>query len=590
MNTKEILKRLLKNRETVHYPKPKFFFEGQPGGKWLGTSYFYRLLKDSSEEIKKRFEMEVFFICPKTVIIQTDLFKEFMDQNDLWDIAYSEKEEQQLKQKFLEAQFNSKQKKQLVAILEQFADPITVRSSSLNEDSERFSFAGIFYSVILPNDNEDFKVRLYQLEDAIKLVYFSQYSKKAKEFYGRLNILGGDERMAIVIQQVTGQYYNRQNYSLYYPELSFVSFSYNEYATDQINPFDGYYKLAMGLGVGTVEIDYKTAIAVNIGKPNPIVGLNTPKDIATNSPKYFYALNLKKSKERVVNEGQFLLRLPLEYIDKKILERHGSYYDEDFTPLNFLFNDKKYFYYADFRKSINKQKIGINSTIEFLRDLLRENFEKDVDFEGSIDIIEEDNKRFFIFYPLQARFQVVTKEARKEKLPQIEQQRVILKGSRGIGKGEYEINIVVYVATKFSELYLYSNDISAEIAAINIELKQRNLPRYLLITPGRFGTQEKSVGVVGDFSTISHANAIIEVLNETENLTSSQGTHFFEDVRAVGMAYLSTKEFSSAQKQKLFEMGKILIKTTHCFVLEFDPPLKLELDKNSNYILFQDYS
>ncbi|MCX8163685.1 MAG: PEP/pyruvate-binding domain-containing protein [Candidatus Micrarchaeota archaeon] len=587
METKIILSELIKDKRVIHCPKTKFVFEGQPGGKWLGTNYFYKLLKDSSTEIKERFKEEVFFICPKTTVIQTDLFKEFMDQNNLWELAYSIDLDQVLKMKFLNATFNNKQKSILASVLEDFRGPITLRSSALTEDAERVSFAGVFYSVELPNIHRDFKVRLKQFEDAMKLIYFSQYSRHAKEFYSRCNILAGDERMAVLVQELCGMPHKSRLGLVYYPELSFVGFSYNEYAINMINPNDGVYRLAFGLGAGVVEIEDKTAITINIGRPKPIIGLNTKKEIILNSPKYFYALDLHTNKTVLTKENSFRKKLPITELEQEILLRHGSYYNEDFLAVSHIFKKENYNYYVDFSNSINKKKIGINSVIEFLRDMLRDNFEKDVDFEGAIDIIKDGAKNYFVFYPLQARFQVRGEEQRKEKLSEIEKDRILIVGENGLGKGHYVIYFVIYVDRKLEELFRYSEEISNEINLLNLKLKGKGVySRYLLITPGRFGTEEKSVGVVGNFSTISHANAIIEVLNKTEFLQSSLGTHFFEDIRAAGIAYLYTKNFQKSQKEELFKKAKKIERVNHCYLLEFQQPLILELDKKNNYMIY----
>ncbi|MFN3910374.1 MAG: PEP/pyruvate-binding domain-containing protein, partial [Candidatus Anstonellaceae archaeon] len=329
------LVQIIKNQRQVVCPNERFLFEGQPGGKWLGTSYFYRLLKDNASEIEKRFEGQVFFVCPRTIVLQTDLFKDFMDQNNLWEFAYQTNDDQKIKKKFLEAEFNRKQKEELSSIIKIFDKPLAIRSSSLNEDAERVSFAGIFYSIFLPNNLESIEERNAQLQDAIKLVYMSQYLEKAKEFYNRFNVLWGDERMAVIIQEVAGREHLIKDKRIYYPELSFVSFSYNDYATDMVEPSSGFYRIALGLGVGTVELEHNVSIAVNTGRPNPIIGLTCREDIIRNSPQYFYAIDLSK-KNNIINEQyDFLLKLPVGFLEQTIIERHGTYFDEDFLPSTF---------------------------------------------------------------------------------------------------------------------------------------------------------------------------------------------------------------------------------------------------------------
>ncbi|MCM8830621.1 MAG: PEP/pyruvate-binding domain-containing protein [Candidatus Omnitrophica bacterium] len=583
MNQKILLDLIKKQNQVVFYQKPKFLFEGQPGGKYIGTSYFYNLLKENSKEIEKKFDREVFFICPKTLVIQTDLFKDFMDQNNLWDFSYYTNNDKQIKERFLKAEFNREQKKQFYRLMNFFDKPIVVRSSSIQEDAERASFAGIFYSIFLPKPNQ---IQISDIENAIKLIYASQYLKKAKEFYDRLNILAGDERMAIMIQEVAGMEHTTQQRLLYYPELSFVCFSFNEYATKMINPSDGFYRLSLGLGLGAVEMESQMSVSVNIGRPNPIIGLNSIKDIIKNSPKYFYALELSKKDLTIFNENEFVLKLPIEEIDPAILSRHATLYDEDFNPVFLKIQDsRRYSLYVDFKKSINYTKNGINSVIKFLMEMLRENFEKDVDFEGAIDIIEQKNQTIYIFYPLQARFQVRDERSRKEKLPEIEENKILLKGHGAGGKGEYLINYVVLVNQEIKGFYRYNNEIGLEISQINLELKEiGSKARYLLLTPGRFGTIDPSVGISADFSYISHAEAIVEVIS-SRNIPTG-GTHFFEDVRSAGMAYLHTEQNGELVQKKFFSLATKIQKRKYCFVLEYEKPLKLEIDKESNYILY----
>jgi hypothetical protein len=574
-------------------PDAKFFSSGSGGGKWQNTKFFYHLMESTKHLAEKEFEGRVLFSAPLTSVVGTDLFKEFMDLNDLWASSYANAGGKLIVRHFLNAKMPPESKEIFHEIACRHVGPIAIRSSAQNEDSDSGSYAGIYYSIFLPNIGPESE-RIANIEAAAKLVYSSIYLGRAIDYTTRITRPPvGDERMALLIQDVAGKPWSWKGKNYFSPLVSFVGISFNEYAHGMLNAEDGFYRLCLGLGIGVVEMDFQTALRANIGRPQLLSGLSDVREVLEHTPRYFYALDLDASLSSLLSsEEQFVRRLGVfEDAPVQMVEPYCRWYDEDGVLRHVKPLHGKAYPALTFDRLVSSGKYSLTHAIAYLRDILRDAYESEVDFEGSADRTDDGR---LVVHLLQSRPLVRTAHSRLSQLPDVSAYRRILHGEFAVGAGKYSMRVVVWVPYKLNELYGSLHEVSAELSAINQYLSQGGEnSMYLLIVPGRFGNREATEqglsaadGIPGDFNTISHAAAVVEHLS-LHQPHSSQGTHFFNDVVSVGMAYLYYTREGQLNVANLLSLASNIEDRKFARILYYDPPLQLLLDKKGNYVIYQ---
>jgi hypothetical protein len=156
-------------------------------------------------------------------------------------------------------------------------------------------------------------------------------------------------------------------------------------------------------------------------------------------------------------------------------------------------------------------------------------------------------------------------------------------GSLGHGLNK-EIHDLLYVR---QDTWLAAKNklIAREIGELNSKLKKEKRP-YLLIGPGRWGTADEWLGIPVKWSQISAAKVIVEASPSGYNVDPSQGTHFFHNITAQGVGYLTLppgveKTDSSHECFMDWEwLGsqQTHAQTSHLRHLRFEEPLTVVLD------------
>jgi hypothetical protein len=573
--------------KTVRVPPFTHYFGGNSGGKFSGLNDFANIVSEREEKLKKEFKESVYFVCPKTSVLDTNLFDSFMEKNDLWyKIENCKKDE--IEKLFLEAKFDENEKLIFKKILNDIEvghlRPIVVRSSSLNEDAERASFAGIYRSILLPNAHHDEEIRLKQLETAIKLIFASVFSEAAIAYRENRGIPGGNEKMAILIQNVVGRLWNERNGNyIYHPELSFAAFSYNDYPVFGSSPKGGVVRIAFGLGKGVVDTEQQTAIRVALDRPLTIFEMYDLPQALKSSPRYFYALPFSLTTELPQNEDSFIKKYNIrDHANERLIEKHSEYfYDNSLRPFKPLEG-----FYAQILtfKNIIKGHMGNNviQIIKTLNDLLQEYYGNYVDFEGALDFIEDAKGSMkTVVYLLQSRTQVRGNMNRIKELPKIPSEKVLLNTSETIGKGKQIMEYVVFVDPK-SFNFSSSKKLAEKIKEINKEMKENE--KYLLLVPGRIGSSEPSLGIPCDFSYINNAAAIFEYI--TENWEPSQGTHMFEAIIGSGIV-IGHYNSENLNKEFLEKKGKLIKSDDGVYFYRFEKKLKLDIDEEGKALIYE---
>lgn len=517
------------SKETYH-PDIRFtrLRPGSLGGKGRGIAFLQFLLNSFllEDELSQIFSIRI----PKTVVIGTDEFDRFMEDNEnLYEVALSDKEDKVIKHSFMKAKLDPSLIEDLKEILKSINGPLSIRSSSLLEDSQYQPFAGVFETYMLPN-NQSLKTRVQLLCNAIKLVYASSFLKQAKSYAESTGQSVEESKMAVVIQQVVGR--KRPN-NLSYPCFSGVATSYNYYPISYMKPEDRIVFLALGLGKTIVD----GGLTHRFCPQYPEVSFYSTQDqMLLNSQKKFFAIDLaSKSTTFEKGEDSFLKKVSFFDAEPETLSRIADTYDYndqiikpgyhgDGTPLITFSNQLKYESYPFARLltkilTLGEQTMG--SSVE-------------IEFAGNF---QHTPTKQTTFYLLQIRPYTQYDVPLEEETKEPSSKDIVIKSSLASGNRIIQdIYDIVYVKPEVFDK-LATRKMVPEIDRLNKKLKTEGVP-YILIGFGRWGTFDTSLGIPVKWNNISGAQVIIETGLEDFQIEHSQGSHFFQNITTANIGYL----------------------------------------------------
>ncbi|MEA5128255.1 MAG: PEP/pyruvate-binding domain-containing protein [Proteiniphilum sp.] len=504
--------------------------EGSLGGKGRGLAFIGYMVK-THLELNNNQNFPV--TTPKTVVLCTDIFDEFMEANNLYPVALSELEDEMILKHFLAAKLPKRLVSDFLVFFEAIETPIAIRSSSLLEDSQYQPFAGIYSTYMIPYVNDKYEmVRL--LSNAIKAVYASVFYKDSKAYMAATQNLIDQEKMAIVLQEVVGSQYG----NLCYPAISGVARSLNYYPIGNEKPEDGIVNMAFGLG--KYIMDGNTGLRFSPLHASNILQLSSLDLALSDTQTRFYALDLHSEiKDFMVDDGFNLLKLRLKEAEK---EGPLRYVASTYDPQDHLIRDG---YYEGGRKIISFANIlqhGMFPLSEILDKLLKagqKEMGRPVEIEFAVDIADN---QFASFYVLQIRPIVDNKEVVHENLEEVLQTNTVLFSKNALGNGiSNDVHDVVYVKTaafNASKTPL----IAREIELLNSRFAAEGT-NYVLVGPGRWGSSDPWLGIPVKWPHISQARVIVESAMENYRIEPSQGTHFFQNLTSFGVGYFTVNPF-----------------------------------------------
>lgn len=508
---------------------------GSLGGKARGLGFVNTLL--SNFEIRYRFEGVKIFV-PAAVVVATDVFDQFLDDNELREYALLSQNDEELKNKFFVADlFPEEAKKSLEEFLEVVREPIAVRSSSLLEDSQGQPFAGVYDTFMLPNNNPDVKVRLKQLIHAIKRIYVSIFYSKSKDYIRVTSYRLEEEKMAVIIQKLVGATHNGK----YYPEFSGVAKSYNFYPTPPLKSSDGIVSVAPGLGKSIVEggLTYRFCPK----QPQHNLQFPTIDDLLKYSPKEFFALDLN---EDYLDDGIAEDRLVKKYylndaVKDGTLNAVGSTYSLDnYAVYDGVDRDgPKIFTMAPILKY---NVFPLPQILELLLEMGGWGTASPIEIEFAVNLTVPEGKPKE-FGLLQMRPLVINNEIEQLDIEHYHDDELICRSENVLGHGlMQDVKDVVFVnLAKFDRKHTL--EVAHEISQINSNLVNGGYP-YLLVGVGRWGTLDPWLGIPVTWEQISGARAIVEANFKDFNVQPSQGSHFFQNLTSFKVGYFTVDEYT----------------------------------------------
>ncbi len=546
--------------------------EGSLGGKGRGLAFLDNIIK-RHPELNQFSNARV--MIPKTVVLCTDYFDQFMDKNNLWGIALSDASDEEILRHFLKAQLPDALIADFFTFFDAVKSPIAVRSSSLLEDSHYQPFAGIYSTYMIPYLDDKYEM-LRMLACAIKGVYASVYYKDSKAYMTATSNVIDQEKMAVILQEVVGKTHGDR----YYPTFSGVLRSLNYYPIGDETAEEGIASLALGLG--KYIVDGGQTLRVSPYHPAQVLQTSEMETALRETQTRFYALDMSRvGDDFQVDDGFNIKNLRVKEADKDgALNGIASTFD----PNDQIIRDG---IYEGGRKVISFCGVlqhGVFPLPELLQ--MSERFGADemrrpVEIEFACNLENgEKGKMDGDFYLLQIRPIVDSKQVLDTDLNAIADGQCLLRSSNSLGHGISEdVTDVVYV--KAGDDFTASDNplIADEIEQINRRFLDEGR-NYVLIGPGRWGSSDYWLGIPVKWPHISAARVIVEEGLKNYHVDPSQGTHFFQNLTSFGVGYFNINAYNGdgVFRKDVLDRMPAVEETAHVRHVRFDRPLKIMMD------------
>ena len=542
--------------------------EGSLGGKGRGLAFLDNVVK-RHPQFNQYPNMTV--QIPKTVVLCTDLFDQFMEQNNLYQIALSDASDEEILSHFLRAQLPDVLIADFFTFFEATRSPIAIRSSSLLEDAHYQPFAGIYSTYMIPYV-EDKYAMLQMLACAIKGVYASVYYKDSKTYMAATSNVIDQEKMAVILQEVVGKTYGDR----YYPNFSGVLRSLNYYPIGDETAEDGIASLALGLG--KYIVDGGQTLRVSPYHPTQVLQTSEMDIALKETQTKFYALDLTHvSNDFKVDDGFNILKLKVKEADK---DKSLNYIASTFDPYDQVIRDG---IYEGGRKVITFSGVLQQAVLplpEILQMAMKygtEAMRRPVEIEFACNVNDDKTGNFYL---LQIRPIVDSKQMLEEDLSAIPDEQCIMRSNMSLGHGISEDVVdVVYVKTDDNFTAMNNPTIADDIERINRKFLAEG-KNYILAGPGRWGSSDYWLGIPVKWPNISAARIIVEVALKNYRVDPSQGTHFFQNLTSFGVGYFTIDSNTNQGffRQDLLDEMPTVEETKFVRHVRFPHPLKIMMD------------
>ncbi|HKF06641.1 MAG TPA: PEP/pyruvate-binding domain-containing protein [Candidatus Sulfotelmatobacter sp.] len=500
---------------------------GSLGGKARGLAFVRHLLR--TRRIVKRFP-GIRIAVPPAVVIATDMFDQFLAENNLSDFALHCDDDSEIQQRFLDSSLPATLTDNLKAFLEEVRYPLAVRSSSLLEDSQYQPFTGVYETFMLGNQQPDLQVRLDELSEAIKRIYASTFSQHAKAYVRATPYRLEEEKMAVILQQVVGALHGPR----FYPDFSGVVRSHNFYPVEPMTYSDGI--AAVALGLGRTVVDGGKCISFCPRYPRNLLQFSSVEDILSNTQTEFCALEL----DGVANgTGPGHLREARYGLD--VAEADGTLHAvaSTYSPENEAVYDglsRAGPRVVTFAPMLKHGLFPIASILDVLVRAGEDALGNPVEIEFAVRLPRGEEPAEFGF--LQIRPLTLARDHQDLAITNLVPSQLVCHSTKVLGNGRIEnlCDIVVVDSHRFERSR--SPQVAHAVAHFNATLSTENRP-YLLIGVGRWGSNDPWLGIPVEWDEISGARVIVEAGFRDFRVTPSQGSHFFQNLTAFQVGYFT---------------------------------------------------
>lgn len=565
------------NKETFD-PKNSFarIGGGSLGGKARGLGFINTMITNYG--ISEKFD-EVEISVPSAIVIGTDVFDRFIQDNKLEQYAFLDIDDIEITRAFVDAQnFPLGIIQKLREFLEITHSPLAVRSSSLLEDSQFQPFAGVYETYMIPNSDPDIDVRLNELLQSIKSVYASTYHRKAKDYMQATAYRLEEEKMAVVVQRLVGAKRDHR----FYPDFAGVAKSYNFYPVPPQKSTDGIALVALGLGKTVVEGGNTIRFCPRY--PKHLLQFFSTKETLKNAQQEFYALDLNGKLEHHLDSIEDPL---VKLYDLTDSEKDGTLFSVGSTYSSE--NDAVYdgisregLRVVTFAPVLKHKIFPLPEILDLLLDMGSWGMGTPVEIEFAVNLNVPNGVRKE-FAMLQMRPMVLSREVEELKIGEVKDADLICQSSQVLGNGAINgiYDVVVVDINKFERVK--SKDVALEVSKLNSRLLSERKP-YLLIGVGRWGSIDPWLGIPVTWDQISGASVIVESGFKDFQVTPSQGSHFFQNLTSFRVGYFTVNsidhqgfiDWDWLNNQKAFEEFSF---TKH---LRFEKPIAVRINGHEN--------
>ncbi len=551
--------------------------DGSLGGKARGLAFVDLLIK--KYELFDKWP-NVLISIPRTVVISTDVFDEFMETHDLYKVALrNDISDEEILRKFVEARLPSNVLQDLYAFISMVKGPIAVRSSSKLEDSHYQPFAGVYNTYMIPKIHNDSKETLRLLTEAIKSVYASVFFKASKAYMTATSNVIDEEKMSVILQEVVGNTYEGK---YFYPTFSGVGRSINFYPIPPEKSEDAVVTIAYGLG--KYIVDGGQALRFCPKYPRKTLQLSTPEMALRDTQKYMYALDLNP--ERFIpspDDGINLVQLSIRQVKHHTAFKYvASTFDYD---SNMVYDGlrEKGMPIISFSNILQYNTFPLAEIMQHLLFISQKEMGNpvEIEFAVNLDVLPGDPARFYF---LQVRPIVENKEIVRVDIENINQAETIIISQSALGNGMIDnLYDVVFVMPK--SFNPAKNPLIANILdKLNEQFIKEN-KNYILIGPGRWGSSDPWLGIPVKWAQISAARVIVESGLENYRIDPSQGTHFFQNLTSFRVGYFTINPYLNDGYYDVdFLMNApVIYEDEYIRHVRFSAPCIVKIDGKSNH-------
>jgi CheY-like chemotaxis protein len=506
---------------------------GSLGGKARGLAFASNLLQRHADLHTKHPDINI--IVPQSLVITTEGYDSFIQENKLLELANSGLPDEEIAEQFLKAAIPGWIKKDLIAYLRKVNHPIAIRSSSLLEDAQFRAYAGLYRTYMLPNDCEDFSMRLEHLLTAIKLVYASTYFQGPKSFSQRVGHRTEEEKMAVIIQKMVGENYKGH----FYPAISGVAQSHNYYPFSHMKPEEGIATIALGLGKMVVEGEKTLRFSPRY--PQLLPQRSTVEDILENAQRFFYSLRLNNDCPLLgINDSQ---NLEKREISDAETEPPVAMLSSTYIPAEHRIRDTVHvpgYRVLTFAQALKYNAFPLADILAEFLSIGEEGMGCPVELEFSVNLRHgKDTPPDFAV--LQLRPMTARAELETVTITDDEINEAFCVSSHALGNAvKTDIADVVYVKPDVFDP-AKTVEIAREIGEMNNVLLNAGR-KYLLVGPGRWGSADRWLGIPVTWADISGVGSIAETTSSLIKAEPSQGSHFFHNITTMGINYINVSK------------------------------------------------
>ena len=577
--------RKMKNRGVVavfekdrfdHYSNFARIGQGSLGGKGRGLAFVDSIIKKNP--VCDNFE-GLSISIPRTVVLCTDIFDEFMASNDLYPLALSDASDENILEAFLAAELPSRLAEDFLALFEVVGRPFAVRSSSLLEDSHYQPFAGIYATYMVPWTADPVQ-RLSWLEDAIKGVYASVFFKASKNYMTATSNVIDQEKMAVIIQEVVGEDYD----GLYFPTFSGVGRSLNYYPLGDEKPDDGVAEVAVGLG--KYIVDGGRGLRFSPRYPAHALQTSTLDLALRDTQRRLFALPNGEGAEFAakVDEGASLEEKDVQdFAGKGALRYTASTYDAADNMLrdSDFGRGRRVITFANI---LRDKVVPLAPAIDFMLRQGQNAMQRpvEIEFAGNVFPVANGDGIRGNLYWLQIRPIIDKRNLVSDQVLELPDSRLIVRSGHALGNGMAEgVSTIVYVKPASFDS-LHTAEIVPVLQKINEDMRLRE-KNYVLIGPGRWGSSDPALGIPVRWADISQARVVVEAATGNFRVEPSQGTHFFQNLTSLGVGYLTVDPGadSGSYDSSWLDGLDAVFDDKYVRVIEFAGPLSIAIDGRS---------